>query len=238
MNDPFNALDVLQVGEEHYHFYRLDALERSNLTQLRRLPFSIRILLESALRQCNDREVAQQDIHRIAGWTPAGERPGISFLPARVVMQDFTGVPAIVDLAAMRAAVDRLGGDPGKINPLVPVDLVIDHSVQVDFFATPDALQRNAEMEFQRNRERYEFLKWGQRAFANFRVVPPATGIVHQVNLEYLAQVVLSRPVSTDADQPQFLAFSMAWVCSAGASVGLKRRPSCLGSQWTCCCLT
>jgi aconitate hydratase len=122
-------------------------------------------------------------------------------------MQDFTGVPAIVELAAMRAAVDRLGGDPGKINPLVPVDLVIDHSVQVDFFATPDALQRNAEMEFQRNRERYEFLKWGQRAFANFRVVPPATGIVHQVNLEYLAQVVLSRPVSTDADQPQFLAF-------------------------------
>ena len=121
-----------------------------------------------------------------------GSRPGIPFLPARVVMQDFTGVPAVVDLAAMRAAVARLGGDPKKINPLVPVDLVIDHSVQVDFFATADALQRNTEMEFQRNRERYEFLKWGQKAFSNFRVVPPMTGIVHQVNLEYLAEVVMT----------------------------------------------
>ena len=121
-----------------------------------------------------------------------GERPGIPFLPARVIMQDFTGVPAVVDLAAMRSAVARLGGDPKKVNPVVPVDLVIDHSVQVDFFATPEALQRNTEMEFQRNRERYEFLKWGQKAFDNFRVVPPMTGIVHQVNLEYLANVVMT----------------------------------------------
>jgi aconitate hydratase len=128
-------------------------------------------------------------------------------MPARVIMQDFTGVPAIVDLAAMRSAVARLGGDPRRINPLVPVDLVIDHSVQVDFFATPEALRRNAEIEFQRNRERYEFLKWGQRAFSDFRVVPPATGIVHQVNLEYLAQVVLARPVSDAAGIPQFMAF-------------------------------
>jgi aconitate hydratase len=150
-------------------------------------------MLEAALRQCNDREITQQDVKTIAAWKPQGDRPGIPFLPARVIMQDFTGVPAIVDLAAMRAAVARLGGDPKKINPLVPVDLVIDHSVQVDFFSSPDALQRNAEIEFQRNRERYEFLKWGQKAFSNFRVVPPATGIVHQVNLEYLAEVVLAR---------------------------------------------
>ena len=179
--------------------YRLDALEKAGLTDLKRLPYSIRILLEAALRQCNDQEITQQDVKNIAGWkaltpnpSPSGRgegvRAGIPFLPARVVMQDFTGVPAVVDLAAMRAAVARLGGDPKKINPLVPVDLVIDHSVQVDFFATSDALQRNAEIEFQRNRERYEFLKWGQKAFSNFRVVPPMTGIVHQVNLEYLAR--------------------------------------------------
>ncbi len=144
---------------------------------------------------------------RIAAWEPGGEKPGISFRPSRVIMQDFTGVPAIVDLAAMRSAVARLGGDPRAINPLVPVDLVIDHSVQVDFFATPDALRRNAEIEFQRNRERYEFLKWGQKAFNDFRVVPPATGIVHQVNLEYLAQVVLARPVPGGGELVDFMAF-------------------------------
>jgi aconitate hydratase len=207
MLDPFNALDVLTVGDEKYAFYRLDALEKSHLTQLARLPFSIRILLESALRHCNDREVTREDVRRIAAWRPGGEKPGIPFLPSRVIMQDFTGVPAIVDLAAMRSAVKRLGGDPHKINPLVPVDLVIDHSVQVDFFATPDALRRNAEIEFQRNRERYEFLKWGQKAFSDFRVVPPATGIVHQVNLEYLAQVVLARPAPAEAGTDAFLAF-------------------------------
>ena len=194
--DFFKSRDVLNVGDKKYTIYRLEALEKAGLTKLNRLPYSIRIMLEAALRQCNDREITQEDVRNIAAWTaspsPAGGgRPGIPFLPARVVMQDFTGVPAVVDLAAMRAAVARLGGNPKKINPLVPVDLVIDHSVQVDFFATTDALQRNAEMEFQRNRERYEFLKWGQKAFSNFRVVPPATGIIHQVNLEYLAQVVM-----------------------------------------------
>ena len=168
-------------------------LKRLVLTKLSKLPFSIRIVLEAALRQCNDKEITQDDVKNIAAWTPKGARPGIPFLPARVVMQDFTGVPAVVDLAAMRAAVARLGGDPKKINPLVPVDLVIDHSVQVDFFATADALNRNTEMEFLRNRERYEFLKWGQKAFSNFRVVPPMTGIVHQVNLEYLAEVVMTK---------------------------------------------
>ncbi len=193
MNDYFKARDVLKVGKKEYTFYRLDALEKAGLTQLKRLPFSIRIMLEAALRQCNDKEITQNDVKNIAAWTAKGNRPGIPFLPARVIMQDFTGVPAIVDLAAMRAAVARLGGDPKKINPLVPVDLVIDHSIQVDFFATQDALQRNTEMEFLRNKERYEFLKWGQHAFQNFRVVPPMTGIVHQVNLEYLADVVMTK---------------------------------------------
>jgi aconitate hydratase len=194
MNDFFKSRDSLKVGGKEYIIFRLDALEKAGLTSLTKLPYSIRIVLEAALRQCNDREITQQDVKNIAAWAPKGARPGIPFLPARVIMQDFTGVPAIVDLAAMRAAVARLGGDPKKINPLVPVDLVIDHSVQVDFFATPDALNRNAEVEFQRNRERYEFLKWGQKAFNNFRVVPPMTGIVHQVNLEHLADVVMTKP--------------------------------------------
>jgi len=193
MQDLFNSRDTLKVGDKDYVFYRLDALEKAGLTQLKRLPFSIRIVLEAALRQCNDKEITQNDVRNITAWTPQGYRPGIPFLPARVVMQDFTGVPAVVDLAAMRSAVAKLGGDPKTINPLVPVDLVIDHSVQVDFFATADALNRNTEMEFFRNRERYEFLKWGQQAFKNFRVVPPMTGIVHQVNLEYLADVVMNK---------------------------------------------
>ena len=208
MQDFFNARDTLKTNHGTYTYYRLDALEKAGLTELKRLPFSIRVVLEAALRQCNEREITQQDVKNIAAWTPTPPSAppissgngggkggvGIPFLPARVVMQDFTGVPAVVDLAPMRSAVARLGGDPKKVNPVVPVDLVIDHSVQVDFFATPEALQRNTEMEFQRNRERYEFLKWGQKAFDNFRVVPPMTGIVHQVNLEYLADVVMVKP--------------------------------------------
>ena len=192
LKDILNAKAILKTLQGDYSIYRLDRLEKDGLTRLDRLPFSIRIMLESLLRQCNDREITRQDVVNLARWTPtATERPPMPFRPARVIMQDFTGVPAVVDLAAMRSAVARLGGNPKKINPLVPVDLVIDHSVQVDFFATADALLRNADLEFQRNRERYEFLRWGQRAFNNFRVVPPATGIVHQVNLEYLADVVM-----------------------------------------------
>jgi len=193
MQDLFKSRDVLKVGDKQYVIFRLDALEKAGLTKLSKLPYSIRIVLEAALRQCNDREITQADVKNIAAWSPKGARPGIPFLPARVVMQDFTGVPAVVDLASMRSAVARLGGDPKKINPLVPVDLVIDHSAQVDFFASADAVNRNAEVEFQRNRERYEFLKWGQKAFSNFRVVPPMTGIIHQVNLEYLADVVMTK---------------------------------------------
>ena len=211
--DIFRARTILKVGKKEYVFHRLAALEELYHTDLKRVPFSIRILLEAALRQCNGREITQNDVEQIARWSPTppaldgGGRPGIPFLPARVVMQDFTGVPALVDLAAMRTAVARLGGNPEKINPLVPVDLVVDHSVQVDFFANGDALQRNAEVEFQRNRERYEFLKWGQKAFTNFRVVPPMTGIVHQVNLEYLAQVVMTKPYEGSDPSQGVLAF-------------------------------
>ena len=192
--DIFRAKGTLKTSIGEVVIYRLAQLEKDGLTNLARLPFSIRIMLESVLRQCNEREITREDVVNLARWEPRSTtRAGLPYRPARVIMQDFTGVPAIVDLAAMRSAMSRLGGEPKKINPLVPVDLVIDHSVQVDFFASPDALMRNAELEFQRNRERYEFLRWGQKAFDNFRVVPPATGIVHQVNLEYLAEVVLQR---------------------------------------------
>ncbi len=192
--DTFHARDTLTTPHGAYTIYRLDALEKAGLTRLNKLPFSIRVLLEQALRQMDGEAITEKHVRDLAGWTPVAEkRPVVPFKPARVLMQDFTGVPAVVDLAAMRSAVARLGGDPKKVNPVVPVDLVIDHSVQVDFFGIPDALQRNAEIEFERNRERYEFLHWGQNAFDNFRVVPPATGIVHQVNLEYLAQVVMTQ---------------------------------------------
>jgi aconitate hydratase len=199
--------EPLKVGKKAFIIHRLDRLEEAGLTELKRLPFSIRILLEAALRQCNEREITWADVKNISAWRakPEDGRPGIPFLPGRVVMQDFTGVPAVVDLAAMRAAVARLGGDPKRINPLVPVDLVIDHSLQVDFFASADAFQRNAEVEFLRNRERYEFLKWGQKAFTNFRVVPPMTGIIHQVNLEYLSPVVMTRQEAKG--RGEFLAF-------------------------------
>jgi aconitate hydratase len=188
----FNARDTLKISTGSYSIYRLDKLEKDGLTQLDRLPFSIRVLLEALLRQCNEREVTRQDVLNIASWTPTGERVAMPYIPARVIMQDFSGVPAVVDLAAMRSAVARLGGDPAKVNPVVPVDLIVDHSVQVDFYLGPDPLTRNADLEFQRNRERYEFLRWGQKAFNNFRVVPPATGIIHQINLEYLAPVVMT----------------------------------------------
>ncbi len=174
-------------------FYRLGALEKEGLAPgLARLPFSIKVLLEAVLRSVDGELVTYEDLERLSKWNAAAPAAiELPFLPARVILQDFTGVPAVVDLASMRAAVKRLGHDPARINPLVPVDLVVDHSVQVDAFGSPDALERNSTLEFQRNGERYEFLRWGQKAFRNFRVVPPATGIVHQVNLEFLAKGVL-----------------------------------------------
>jgi aconitate hydratase len=171
--------------------YRLDKLEKAGIVpRLDALPFSIKVLLEAALRRADGFAITGEDVERIAKWQPKGERLEVPFLPARVILQDFTGVPVVVDLAAMRETVARLGGGPSKINPIVPVDLVIDHSVQVDYFGSADALVRNTKVEYERNRERYQFLRWGQKALQNFRVVPPSTGIVHQVNLEYLASGV------------------------------------------------
>ncbi len=191
-NDPFGARRQLELASGKVTIYRLDALEKAGLVSLDRLPYSIRILLESVLRHAGGPLVSEDDVALVAGWRPE-PAPGreVPFMPARVVLQDFTGVPAVVDLAAMRDAMVELGGDPDRINPLVQTDLVIDHSVQVDFFGTPLAFRLNVEREMERNGERYALLKWAQKAFRNLRVVPPGTGIVHQVNLEYLAQVVM-----------------------------------------------
>jgi aconitate hydratase len=194
ISDPFGARASLETAAGLVDIYRLDRLVELGMTDLERLPFSVRVWLESLLRLCNGREITQDHVKALAEWDAAS--PGsmeLPFMPARVVLQDFTGVPAVVDLAALRSAMHRMGGDPARINPQVPVDLVIDHSVQVDMFGSNAALYFNAEREFERNRERYEFLHWAQNAFDNFRVVPPATGIVHQVNLEYLATVVAKR---------------------------------------------
>jgi aconitate hydratase len=192
--DPFGARDTFRTAAGPVGIYRLSKLEKLGLGNVSRLPFSIRVLLESVLRNCDGFEATEEDVKSLAAWKAAAPAPvEIPFKPARVVLQDFTGVPCVVDLAAMRAAMRRLGGDPAKINPLVPVDLVIDHSVQVDHFGDANSLELNVEIEYQRNRERYEFLRWGQKAFANFRVVPPSVGIVHQVNLEYLAKGVFVR---------------------------------------------
>lgn len=186
---------VFDTGSGKAYYYSLDALQNKGFSNIHRLPFSIKVLLEAVLRECDGYVVTEEDVSRLASYDPY--KPAdveIPFKPARVVLQDFTGVPAVVDLAALRHAMSKMGGDPKKINPTVPVDLVIDHSVQVDMFGQEFAFMHNAKIEFERNLERYEFLRWGQKAFKNFSVVPPARGIVHQVNLEYLAKGVWSRP--------------------------------------------
>jgi aconitate hydratase len=189
--NPFGARATFDTGNGQAIIYRLQALSEQGIGHVDKLPFSIKILLENALRHLDGRAVQEKDVVNLASWNPADySAVEIPFQPARVILQDFTGVPCVVDLAALRSAMVRLGGDPKKINPIVPVDLVIDHSVQVDYFGSTDALTLNSDLEFERNLERYEFLHWGQKAFNNFKVVPPATGIVHQVNLEYLARVV------------------------------------------------
>ncbi len=194
-SDPSAARGTLQVGEQAYRYYDLNSL---GIPAFERLPYTVKVLIENALRHAASGSglVAPDDLAALAGWRP--EAPTgtteLPFLPARVLLQDFTGVPVVVDLAAMRDAIAEMGGDPARINPLVPADLVIDHSVQVDQYGSDAAFLINVEREYERNGERYALLRWAQEAFANFRVVPPGTGIVHQVNLEYLADVVSARP--------------------------------------------
>jgi aconitate hydratase len=189
----FGTRTALAAGGRTYQIFSLPTLQQAGFPQIERLPYSMKILLENLLRHEDGRFVKKADIETLATWDlKSGAQKEISFTPARVLLQDFTGVPAVVDLAAMRDGIVRLGGDPNRVNPLQPVELVIDHSVQVDYFGRPDAFQLNAELEFSRNKERYSFLRWGQSAFRNFKVVPPDTGIVHQVNLEYLARVIMT----------------------------------------------
>src|SRR5881397_2329001 len=201
MHDEFKTLRKFDAGNgREGFFYSLPALEERGIGKISRLPVSIRIVLESVLRNCDGKKARRKDVEALANWnakSPANEE--IPFVVARIVLQDFTGVPLVVDLAAMRSAVQRLARDPKIIEPLVPVDLVVDHSVQVDFFRSPRALELNLDMEFKRNRERYQFLKWGQQAFKTFQLIPPGIGIVHQVNLEYLAKAYysLNPPLST-----------------------------------------
>src|ERR1041384_7868303 len=197
MNDssnPFGTLQEFDYGQPKPGFFHsLPHLEKAGIGPVSQLPISIRLVLESVLRNCDGKRVTEQNVRDLANWRATASRTAeIPFVVARIVLQDFTGVPLLVDLAAMRSAVARLGKNPKIIEPLVPVDLVVDHSVQVDFAGTADALQKNLEIEFQRNRERYQFLKWGMQAFDTFKVVPPGIGIVHQVNLEYLAKGVLN----------------------------------------------
>ena len=189
MSNSFNSRRSLEIGEYQYQIYALEALE--DRFDLDRLPYTHKILLENLLRFEDGMNITKDDVTALAGWDASAEpSQEIAFTPARVLMQDFTGVPAVVDLAAMRDAMEEMGAHPDRINPLSPADLVIDHSVMVDSFGHIDALDSNADLEYRRNGERYSFLKWGQQAFNNFQVVPPATGICHQVNLEYLASVV------------------------------------------------
>ncbi|HUA20207.1 MAG TPA: aconitate hydratase AcnA [Bryobacteraceae bacterium] len=201
-SNSFGAASTLTVGNHQYRYYSLESLEKRGLAKISRIPYSIRILLENLLRSENGQTVKASDIEYVAKWQIGGPAQEINFSPARVLLQDFTGVPCVVDLAAMRDALRDMGADPKRANPLIPADLVIDHSVQVDQFGSKDAFSINALLEFQRNQERYAFLRWGQKAFENFRVVPPDTGIVHQVNLEYLAPVVF-----TDRRQSPVLAY-------------------------------
>ncbi|MHB8573715.1 MAG: aconitate hydratase AcnA [Dehalococcoidia bacterium] len=202
MIDPFGARATIELAGESVTYYRLAALASRGITDLHRLPYTVRIIVENLLRRCDGEVVTEEDVLNLARWRPGGPADQeFAFLPARVLLQDFTGVPCVVDLAAMRSAVARMGGDPEKINPLSPVDLVIDHSVQVDAFGSAGAFDENVEMEYGRNKERYMLLRWAQSAFKNFRVVPPDTGIVHQVNLEYLASVVVERASDNEGEK-------------------------------------
>ncbi|HRD76559.1 MAG TPA: aconitase family protein, partial [Hyphomicrobiaceae bacterium] len=192
--DTFKCRKTLKVGAKSYEYFSLPDAEKNGLPGISKLPYSLKVLLENLLRHEDGRSVKAGDIKAMVTWLSAKtSTQEIAYRPARVLLQDFTGVPCVVDLAAMRDAMKTMGGDPSKINPLVPVDLVIDHSVMVDHFGTADAFKKNVELEYERNKERYEFLRWGSSAFTNFQVVPPGTGICHQVNLEYLAQTIWTK---------------------------------------------
>jgi len=244
--DSYHCRRTIKVGETEFTYFDLKEAEKNGLAGVSRLPFSMKVLLENLLRKEDGRAVTKESIEAVAAWLSDRGTAGveIAYSPARVLMQDFTGVPAVVDLAAMRDAMVALGGDPEKINPLVPVDLVIDHSVIVDEFGSPRALDRNVELEYERNGERYRFLKWGQKAFDNFRVVPPGTGICHQVNLEYLSRVVWTREedgvnlaypdtcVGTDSHTTMVNGLGvLAWGVG-----GIEARPPWPGSRFRCCC--
>src|SRR5580765_5611006 len=191
--DSFGAKGTLEVGDQRYEIYRLSAVTGDGV-DIESRPYSLKVLLENLLRTEDGADITADDIKALAGWDPEAEPDKeIQFTPARVIMQDFTGVPCVVDLATMREAMAELGGDATKINPLAPAEMVIDHSVIADVFGTPESFERNVEIEYERNRERYQFLRWGQGAFDDFKVVPPGTGIVHQVNIEHLARVVMVR---------------------------------------------
>lgn len=244
-HDSQKTRKTLSVGGSSYAYYSIPAAEEAGLGQFARLPAALKVVLENMLRFEDGKTVSVDDIRAFSEWGANGGRNPreIAYRPARVLMQDFTGVPAVVDLAAMRDGILGLGGDAQKINPLNPVDLVIDHSVMIDEFGNPRAFQMNVDREYERNMERYTFLKWGQKAFNNFRVVPPGTGICHQVNLEYLAQTVW-----TDRDQDGMEVairtrwwapirtprWSMVWPSSAGAWAGSRPRPRCWASRSRC----
>ena len=239
----FDAKAALQVGEESYQIFRLDAVAGSES-----LPYSLKILLENLLRTEDGANITADDIRGLADWDQNAEpSKEIQFTPARVIMQDFTGVPCVVDLATMREAMAEMEGDPAKINPLAPAELVIDHSVIADVFGTADAFARNVEIEYQRNRERYQFLRWGQTAFDDFKVVPPGTGIVHQVNIEHLARVIFSRDVDSSAGPGENEVYAYPDTCVGTdshttmvnglgvvgwESVGSRPRPRCSASRF------
>jgi len=240
----FGAAASLRVGDVDYQIYKLGALEKGLHVKISRLPYSIRVLLENLLRFEDDRTVKPGDIEYIAQWDPKTAAQEIQFRPARILLQDFTGVPCVVDLAAMRDALKRLGANPELANPLIPADLVIDHSVQVDAFGSEKAFSENAFLEFARNQERYAFLRWGQKAFSNFRVVPPDTGIVHQVNLEYLGSVVFSQnnkgvfqayPDTLMGTDSHTTMINGVGVVGWGVG-GIEAEACMLGSLSPCCC--
>jgi aconitate hydratase len=241
----FQSASTLRAGSREYRIFRIDAVEKAGAGKIARLPYSIRILLENLLRSEDNLTVRKSDIEYVAAWDTTRPAQDINFRPARILMQDFTGVPAVVDLAAMRDALKKMGADPKLANPLIPADLVIDHSVQVDKFGAKDAFDINVLLEYQRNHERYSLLRWAQGSFRNFRAVPPGTGIVHQVNLEYLASVVFRAEVDgeTLAYPDTLLGTDSHTTMINGIGVvgwgvgGIEPRLACSASRSPCCCL-